>query len=327
MPHLDEGMIHELLDGEIPSSDLPPITAHLATCADCRARLERAQALMAEADELIETLDLPAVPSAADVTPLRVLRRPRWVVPMAWAASLVLAVALGYAARQSAPLLPLPAPESESVLTGASNTAVAQQPAERSKESVLPPQSVMRRNEPAAKAAAPPLADSRQNATEQPTSSEFGGTRDGVVATQPAPAPVVAAAPPAAGSASGATREALSGVSSRRSDGERRSLARDQATSKQLIDGFAANGSRLRTDTIQLPDAMRLLGGRIRLIDGAVPKLLEAQGTEVRVIYPLATGDLVLSQRLVDGSISWRLLAPRGLAMDSVEKLRALVRE
>ncbi|MES2304741.1 MAG: hypothetical protein V4558_04510 [Gemmatimonadota bacterium] len=330
MPHLDDGMIHELLDGEVPSSELPPITAHLASCAECRGRLERAQAMMAEADELIEVLDFPTAPPAAEVTPLPVRRPLRWVTPVAWAASLVLAVALGYAARRSAPLLPLPAPESANALAGANNTAVAQQPAERSKENVLPPPPVMRSNEPAAKSAASPQATEDRNLLNGKASAnvaEDARIRAEASATIPAPAPVAAAAPPVGGSASGAVREALSGIASRRSDGERQFLARDKATSKQLIDGALVDSSPFRADTIQLPDAMRLLGGRIRLIDGAVPRRLEAHGTEVRVIYSVATGELILSEQLLDGVITWRLTGPRDFNADSLAKLRKLVRE
>ena len=69
MPHLDEGTLHALLDGEIPSAELPPIQAHLGACAECRARLAEEQELLAESDRLIEVLELP--PAAPAVTPVR----------------------------------------------------------------------------------------------------------------------------------------------------------------------------------------------------------------------------------------------------------------
>ena len=50
--HLDDGTIHELLDGEIPSAQLPPLQAHLAACAECRARLDSARELVDFSDEL-----------------------------------------------------------------------------------------------------------------------------------------------------------------------------------------------------------------------------------------------------------------------------------
>lgn len=312
MPHLDDGMIHELLDGEIPSSELPPIRAHLASCVSCQARLDAAQAMMAEADGMIETLDLqPAVVAPASVHLVGARPPARWVRPLAWAASLVIAAAGGYAARDSVSLVPAPPAASDAAVNAVKRVGNAEQAivppstlAERPKETILPPPPVMRRDEPAAKAA----------------NTDAAGNRTEVATSQPAPAPMVAAAPPTAGSAAGAVREALSGVASRSNEGERRGLAGDMTTSKPLADNFTS-----RIDSIGLPDAMRLLGGRIRLIEGAVPRRLEAQGTEVRVVYPLATGELVLAQRLVAGTISWRLLAPAGFPADSLEKLRKLV--
>lgn len=330
MPHLDDGMIHELLDGEIPSRDLPPITAHLAACAECRARLEQAQALMAEADELIETLDLPQAETTPAVAHLVDSRRPvRWVRPLAWAASLVIAAAGGYAARGSLQLVPAPPAASDATLEAAKRvgnvhelTVPPATLAERPKETVLPPPPVMRRDEPAAKAATSALADGRRDAAEPPVTSGATANRAEATTSQPTPAPSVAAAPPTAGSAAGGVREALSGIAPRNNEAERRSLARDQVTAKQLTDNFTS-----RIDSIGLPDAMGLLGGRIRLIEGAVPKRLESQGSEVRVIYPLSSGELVLAQRLIGGSINWRLIAPAGFPADSVEKLRKLVKE
>jgi hypothetical protein len=58
-----------------------------------------------------------------------------------------------------------------------------------------------------------------------------------------------------------------------------------------------------------------------------VPLRLEAQGQTVRVVYATAQGELVLSQRLVDGRIEVTLLAPAGFSPDSLARLRSKVRE
>ena len=60
MSHLDDGMIHALLDGEIPSAELPPIQAHLGACAECRARLAEEQELLETSDRLIDLIEVPA---------------------------------------------------------------------------------------------------------------------------------------------------------------------------------------------------------------------------------------------------------------------------
>ncbi|MBA3575775.1 MAG: hypothetical protein H0W37_12645 [Pseudonocardiales bacterium] len=89
---------------------------------------------------------------------------------------------------------------------------------------------------------------------------------------------------------------------------------RDQVASKQAA-----------VDTISFQDAVRLLGGRLRLIEGLVPVRLEARGREVRVIYPLAQGELVLAQAVVDGVPIVRLTAPEGFPADSLAVLRRKV--
>lgn len=316
MSHLDDGMIHELLDGEIASSELPPISAHLASCAECRARLERAQALMAEADELIEVLDIPAAVDAPAtvVTPIR--RPQRWVAPLAWAASLVLAVGVGYAARGN--LLQIPPEKFVAVNapTQATDKTVAPPPSVATREVTPPASAPARLEQPAAKAsAAPPVEQTGALAEATKPIDESRQRRE---SAPPPAAPV----PPATAAASGASREAASGNVVRRADEARELVPRDAVTSKQL-----ALDTRIRVDTIGLPDAMRLLGGNIRLVGGLVPRRLESAGSEVRVVYPLATGELVLTQRLASGLIVWRLAAPAGFPADSLEKLRTAVRE
>ena len=64
MPHLDEGVLHAMLDGEITSSDLPPIQAHLDGCPECRARLDEARQLREEADSLVGAIEVPQSPGA-----------------------------------------------------------------------------------------------------------------------------------------------------------------------------------------------------------------------------------------------------------------------
>jgi len=80
-------------------------------------------------------------------------------------------------------------------------------------------------------------------------------------------------------------------------------------------------------EPVTLPDAVRRLGGSLRLVDGLVPLRLEAQGQSIRVVYALAQGELVLAQRLIDGRVVFQLIAPPGFPADSLGKLRARVRE
>lgn len=316
MPHLDDGTIHELLDGEIPSSQLPPITAHLASCETCRIRLAQAPAMLAEADELIEVLDLaPAVPvhtAMPLITPAA--RRNRWIAPLAWAASLVIAAGAGYAARNGTPLVPPPTTIAVTTPSQATDAVAQTTTAPAPIMSAVPPTPISR-NTTADKPAALPTPERASVAAEQSRLADASRER-----TEPA-AP---AAVPPAGAGAIASRDALSGNVARRSD-EPRSLAPTTQTAAKAVLGGTAFITRV--DTIALPEAMRLLGGRIRLINGLVPLRLESQGTQVRVIYPLVGGELALTQRLVDGQLSWRLVAPTGFPADSLDRLRAIVHE
>ena len=103
MPHVDEGTLHAYLDGELSSADRKTVETHLAECASCRATLAEARALLERASALLGSVR-PAVRPAPPFDQLRprASQRARWHVrtPVAWAASIVLAVALGYYLRE-----------------------------------------------------------------------------------------------------------------------------------------------------------------------------------------------------------------------------------
>ena len=100
MRHPDDGLLEEQLDGELAEDAARDLEAHLAACPACRERLEAARALRAEADDLVAALGEPAPRPAADDLPDSLRRAPRRGMPwraVAWAASVVLAVGVGYA--------------------------------------------------------------------------------------------------------------------------------------------------------------------------------------------------------------------------------------
>ena len=57
MLHPDEGIIHELLDGELAGSEAETVRRHLTECGDCRRLYQEAQDLVAESDRAIGLLD------------------------------------------------------------------------------------------------------------------------------------------------------------------------------------------------------------------------------------------------------------------------------
>ena len=101
MSHVDEGTLHAYLDGELPSAERAALEAHLAACATCRASLAEERALLERASALLGS----ARPVERPAPPFEQLQRtPKpspWHVrrAFAWAASIALALGLGYYLR------------------------------------------------------------------------------------------------------------------------------------------------------------------------------------------------------------------------------------
>lgn len=119
MSHVDDGILHALLDGALAAADpaeAERVELHVAACPDCRARLgdaarvrEEAGALLASAQPRVvatppfeairaraQTLETSAAPAAR---PRRSRAAASWAAPFsgfAWAATVVLAVGLGW---------------------------------------------------------------------------------------------------------------------------------------------------------------------------------------------------------------------------------------
>jgi hypothetical protein len=96
MSHVDDGTLHAYLDGELTPVERARLEAHVAECGACRDRLAEERALIERASSLLGL----AQPPERAAPPLHQLRRPSVVwrlrVPVAWAATVVLAVGLGY---------------------------------------------------------------------------------------------------------------------------------------------------------------------------------------------------------------------------------------
>ena len=126
MSHVDEGTLHAYLDGELSSAERAAVDAHLGQCGDCRTALAEARALLERATALLGSAaprERPA-PPFEELRPKTASQRSPWRVirPLAWAASIVLAVGLGYYLR-TPPTIPAP---THAVATEPGPTAVAQ---------------------------------------------------------------------------------------------------------------------------------------------------------------------------------------------------------
>ena len=101
MPHATEGDLHAHLDGAlavIDESAAERLTAHLARCADCRARLEQERVLRDRAGDLLGVA-LPVVDAPPFETVVGSTRRrpPRMTTErLAWAAAIIVALGAGW---------------------------------------------------------------------------------------------------------------------------------------------------------------------------------------------------------------------------------------
>ena len=174
MLHADEGTLHELIDGSLPPPERERVEQHVERCPDCRRRLEEARELVRATASLVESLDVPLAVTVGAFPPPR---RPRWnPSALGWAASILVAVGIGFAVR---PFRPAATTEPET--PSAPAAAVAPQPEEGRQKSAAAPASSQRRDA---------LAPVRPPAS--------GKTPDGSSndAVSPAPAAKTAAAAP-----------------------------------------------------------------------------------------------------------------------------------
>lgn len=350
MRHLDSGLLNELLDGEIPSAELLLIQQHLAGCEECRARLEAERRLADDVAGLVATIEVPDDPGNDEPLPIAtpapaIALRRRWLPPLAWAATILLAVGIGYVARGREPrhvAPPTSAVAVAPVAAGLTANVPLPSPVESTTAATTPPPATVRRRPEAPRPAAAALAQARVDSS----ALDAGIGRRADLRDQPAAKSASGApepAPPTATIATAATtRSAVS-----RSDSATRVGGRLQAPASARLTGSleqarrgedVANSSyvaaRQRLDStlpapepIMLPDAIRRLGGTLHLIDGLIPLRLEWRDPYVRVVYPAGAGELVLQQQLIDGRVVFQLVAPAGFPADSLARLRDRIKE
>jgi len=103
MSHLPDGELTAYADGAYAPADADAhrIAAHLALCPDCRNRLEQAHALSARASEILAV----AAPAFVETPPFDQIRaratarRARSTFPLTWAATVILALGIGWFGR------------------------------------------------------------------------------------------------------------------------------------------------------------------------------------------------------------------------------------
>ena len=103
MQHIDDGLIHAWLDDALEPGERARVEAHIAACGDCRRRVDEERAIIARAANILSI----AAPPALDAPAFQQLRGPAMrrravlssPVRLAWAATVVLAIGMGWFAR------------------------------------------------------------------------------------------------------------------------------------------------------------------------------------------------------------------------------------
>lgn len=274
MSHPDEGTIQMLLDGELDAAERGRVERHVEACAACAERVAEARAFMEEADRLVGTLEVPRQEGA----PRTARGRRAMVRTLAWAASIVVAVGVGYWSRGAPADLALP---------------TARQEGDRPQTVAVTP--------PVAESVSPPAA---------------------VAAPEPAPSPAKPLASRDAGPGAGADERKVAdpsaeNVEPRDKAGSPPPAALDRSTANAPASAPAMRGARLGDEpgpawrVVSMEEAVRVLDGQIRLIDGLAPERVElGSGTSVpgadpgaavvRVVY--ASGGVILDQQRAPAS-------------------------
>ena len=269
MSHPDDGTIQALLDGELSPGERGRVESHLAACASCAARLAEARAFMEEADQLVEVLTVPDRPTRAVPR-----ARPRVLLrTLAWAASIVMAVGIGYWGRGTIPTDSRESPDGDMAKVAA--TAA-----------------------PAAK----PVEDEAPAPAEQ---KALGGARE-VVRAEPTRSAVADAAPASPEQGAGAVPLDRMNQAAPPPVAAGRELKDSRADAPAMKVAQAPEAAAPTWQVISMEEAVRLLDGQIRLIDGLTPDRVESgPGTAVagadpslalvRVVY--ASGNVLLDQQ------------------------------
>lgn len=265
MRHADEGTLHSYLDGELTPAEVTELERHLSICAPCRAQLAEARSFMTEADGLVVALDVPHAPTKPFVAPMA---PPRWrprLTTLAWAATIVIAVGLGYSLR----------PRFETAF----GTKVVASPAET----------------PVATAPASPApmiaqAPGAPHQSAKATGETVPSTTRSATEPRPAPAAELASADPAPADRAADVDHLADQGNSTVNTLQRRLTTQPTkpaagGTGIAMVDGTPVD-TTLRGPTfgprntpapkrITLDEAVAQLGGSIRLIDGLAPQRVE----------------------------------------------------
>jgi hypothetical protein len=157
--HIPDDELHAYLDQALPRSRCVRLESHLAACPGCRTRRDATAALRDRTTLLLASLtpERKRIPPSFEELQRRSAARPAarflWR-DLAWAASILFAVGVGYGMRSSAASPPSPVPADRTVAVVASSpatsapaVAVADEPRARRERSAAPARGTAARTE------------------------------------------------------------------------------------------------------------------------------------------------------------------------------------
>jgi anti-sigma factor RsiW len=294
MSHLDEGLLTAFLDEELSEAERRSAESHLAACPECRRLFDELKAFAAEADGLVGAVEVPpraGVPAAP--SPEGVANRPRNRVArwrgLAWAASVVLALGLGWLASDlrypgssdqlsqrkadGEAAATLPAPRETLALTPSPGPAAHPAP-EPGRASQVTSQTAPLREE---KAPSPSVPTPAMAAPTSLASAEQAGRPDHARVTVPS-----LDQPAATGDLA---RDAAKESDARNKIMRDRAAAPATPPAAQMLDSRGRDGLAARRNLagfrqVKMQEGVRTLGGSMRLIDGLEPqRILVGPGT------------------------------------------------
>jgi hypothetical protein len=316
MSHADDGTLHAYLDGELSALERAGLETHLAGCAACRARLEEERDLVERAQGLLAR----AAPPAASLPPRRraggagIARPlPRWV-PLAWAASVLLALGGGWLARGRSPsdaAVPAPTAESMTVVLGDAEQSRSATPAATvtPESSAAAPAPFIDGSTGAAYGDRAPAPPRREDVAVQGKAAAEERERDAQVAAQPTAGAVAdrLAAPPESAGRIGENAITRGGAPTQ--------AAAPAAPSNVVIDGTIAGADMAAFSTVSLDSARTILHSE----PVAISEL------PVRSVRASAAGVVVIEQPL-SSTFTIRLYQRRAESPNAQLRQRALAR-
>ena len=268
MEHLDEGMAHAWIDGELSADETVAIEAHLQTCGSCAAIVAEARGFVAATSRIVSQLDhvsAGVIPAVATTRPAALRARRGWWRHPAFAVAAVLGVTtMSWLSLRSTNGGMVPTSASEhapagDITTAASTPASTSAPADASASTVAPAAKLAKARARETRVS----ADAGAGAAARPDAQRLAVRDEAEALRAIAPTPTAALPTVTAEKASFAAgaRGVIDSVALRRADAAGVTPLAAQARTRASLAGcylLARADNTERPATMQLPPRIRL---------------------------------------------------------------------